>query len=42
MCKVWISKYALTQGIYEMEVERKSEDGSAVYGKAWNEAYHGE
>ena len=39
--KVYITKYALTQGIYEMEVHRMSEDGSSVYGKAWNEAYHG-
>ena len=42
MSKVWISKYALTQGIYEMEIDHMSEDGRAVYGKAWTEAYHGE
>ena len=40
--KVYITTYALTQGIYEMEVISKSDDGKAVYGKAWNESYHGE
>lgn len=40
--KVYITKYALTQGIYEMKVEGKSDDGKSVYGKAWNEAFYGE
>lgn len=38
--KAWITKHALTKGIYEMEVKSMSE--GSVYGKAWNEAYHGE
>lgn len=38
--KVWITKYALTKGIYEMEVVSMGKD--SVYGKAWNEAFHGE
>ena len=39
--KVYITKYALTQGIYEMNVDHMSDDGDTVYGKAWNEFYHG-
>lgn len=31
--RVWITKYALTTGIFEMEVESQSEDGTGVYGK---------
>ena len=30
--RVWITKYALTTGIFEMEVESQSEDGTGVYG----------
>ena len=30
--KVWITKYALTRGIFEMEVKSTSRDGSTVYG----------
>lgn len=37
--KVWITKYALTRGIFEMEVKSTSRDGSTVYGNAWDEAY---
>lgn len=40
--KVWITKYALTKGIFEMEVESQSEDGKGVYGKVWSDGYHGE
>lgn len=40
--KVWITKYALTRGVFEMEVESQSEDGTAVYGKSLNDCYHGE
>lgn len=40
--RVWITKYALTTGIFEMEVESQSEDGTGVYGKAWSDCYHGE
>ena len=42
MQKVWITKYALTKGLYEMEVVKTSEDGDSVYGKAWYDAFHGE
>lgn len=40
--KVWITKYALTKGIFEMDVESQSEDGKVVYGKAWNQCFHGQ
>lgn len=40
--KVWVSKYALTTGIFCLEVDHKSEDGTIVYGKAWKDSYHGE
>lgn len=40
--KVWISKLALSKGIYEMEVVRVSEDGKTVYGHIWDESYRGE
>ena len=40
--KVWITKYALTRGIFEMDIESQSEDGKSVYGKAWNQCYHGQ
>lgn len=39
---VYITKHALTKGICEMEVCDMSEDGASVFGKAWDEAYHGE
>lgn len=39
---VWITKYALTKGIFEMDVESQSEDGKSVYGKAWNQCYRGQ
>ena len=39
--KVYITKYALTKGIYEMNVDHMSDDGYTVYGKAWDEIYHG-
>lgn len=42
MQKVWITKYALTKGLYEMEVVKVSEDGDSVYGKAWYDVFHGE
>ncbi len=40
--KVYITKYALSQGIFEMDVERQSEDGKLVCGKSWNQSYHGQ
>lgn len=40
--RVWITKYALSTGIFEMDVESQSEDGKAVYGKAWNQCFHGQ
>lgn len=43
--KVWISKYALTQGIYEAEVERSTSAPSMVVQKqatTYAIAYHGE
>lgn len=40
--KVWITKYALTRGVFEMEVKSQSEDGTAVYGKSWDDYYRGE
>lgn len=39
---VWISKYALTSGIYELKVDHFSSDGTAVYGKGQFECFHGE
>lgn len=39
---VWITKYAITRGIYELEISRISEDGQTVYGKAWNDSFRGE
>lgn len=39
--KVWISKKALKEGIFEMEVTKISEDGKKVYGKAWNQVFCG-
>jgi hypothetical protein len=43
--KVWISKYALTQGIYERDVEQSKETPTMVtcQGKSFfTEYYHGE
>jgi len=40
--KVWITKYALSRGIFEMDVRSQSEDGKAVYGKAWDQCFHGQ
>ena len=37
--KVWIVKFALTRGIYELEVSGGRE--GAVHGKDWQERYHG-
>jgi hypothetical protein len=40
--KVWITKYALTKGIYTLEAE-DSGDGMVKYGKPvdWSQYYHG-
>lgn len=40
--KVWISKYALTTGLFEMEVHHMSEDGDSVYGNDMLQAFHKE
>lgn len=43
--KVWISKYALTQGIYERDVEQSQETPTMVTCKGksfFTEYYHGE
>lgn len=40
--KVWVTKYALTSGIKELEVEYSKETPSMVVGKAWDEYYNGE
>ncbi len=40
--KVYVTKYALTKGIFEMNVESQSEDGKSVFGKAWDQFYHGQ
>jgi len=39
--KVWISKYALTKGIYQLEVDHMSDDEKSVYGRSWDECFHG-
>lgn len=39
---VWITKYAITRGIYEMEISSISDDGNTVHGKAWNDTFRGE
>lgn len=39
MDKVWISKYALSKGLFELEVEIHDNMAS---GKAWSDCYHGE
>lgn len=33
MMKVWITKYALTQGIIELEIENESDDPNVIYFK---------
>lgn len=38
---VWITKYALTLGINQLEVEKRA-DSDMVIGKTWNDHYHGE
>ncbi|MFR3727660.1 hypothetical protein [Lacrimispora sp.] len=40
--KVWITKYALTSGIKEMEVEQSEDFPDIVKGKTWNDSYHGD
>lgn len=40
--KVWITKYALSTGIFEMDVEMQSEDGKTVYGKSWEQIFRGQ
>lgn len=40
--KVWITKYALTSDIKEMEAEQSEDFPDMVTGKAWNGNYHGE
>lgn len=39
--KVWITKYALSQGIKEIEVEQ-SKDFPDMVSDKWNASYHGE
>lgn len=42
--KVWISKYALTKGIFEMDAEESTVSPDMVTNVAnpWREHYHGE
>lgn len=40
--KVWITKYALTSGIKEMEVEQSEYSPDMVHEEKWNYCYHGE
>ena len=40
--KVWITKYALTDGVREMEVEQSENFSEIVRGKSGNDFYHGE
>ena len=40
--KVWITKYALTSGIKEMEVEQSEDFPDIVKGKTWNDSQQGE
>lgn len=40
--KVWISKFALTKGIFQMEVRRMSEDNDSVFGEHTDECFHGD
>lgn len=39
--KVWISKYALSKGIYEREVKQGEIYPDTVYTNAWRESFHG-
>jgi hypothetical protein len=40
--KVWISKFALSKGIFQMEVNHTSDDGDVVHGEHFNECFYGE
>lgn len=40
--KVWITKYALTSGIKEMEVRQSEYNPDTVWGNALFDCYHGE
>ena len=40
--KVWITKYALTSGIKEMEVEQSEYSPDMVHEEKWNYCYHEE
>lgn len=40
--KVWITKYALSDGIKELEVEQSDFSPNMVFGKVYNDCYHGE
>ena len=40
--KVWISKYALTTGLYEAEVDPSNTCSGSVYDKKTTAFYHGE
>lgn len=39
---VWITKYALSEGIKELEVTQSDEFPDMVCGKVLNKSYHGE
>lgn len=39
--KVWITKYALSSGIKELDVEQ-CDSPDMVRGNSWNDIYHGE
>ena len=40
--KVWITKYVLARGIFEIDVNRLSDDGETGYGETWLDVYRGE
>lgn len=40
--KVWITKYALSDGIKELEVAQSDDFPDMVYGKSLTGCYHGE
>lgn len=43
--KIWITKYALTVGLFEVETKKEPDGGSAVYrreGAAYDEYVYGE
>lgn len=40
--KVWITKYALSDGIKELAAEQSDYSPDMVFGKVWNDCYHGE